>query len=444
VVVVADTLRADFVGRGSRARLTPALDAFAAESVGFSAAFAAAPWTKPSVASLLTGLHPPMHGVVNHDGLYFRGEDGVANRAGVLPGDVDTLPETLSDAGYQTAAFVANRWLTPGYGYEQGFDEYAFVERGQVGNVFARALRWLAERDPSRPFLLYLHLMEPHGPYTAPEPFVQQARAALAHEPRRPLSPDARDSIPEVLAGQPWADAERARELREWRARYGAGVAAFDAAFGRFVEIAGASGWLDASVVVVTSDHGEELLDHGGWEHGSTFFEEMLRVPLLVRLPGGRHGGRRVEAVTSLVDLPPTLLGLAGLEPPATGPAALRGRSRVPALCDAAPPPPGGRAIASAAKNDSGTWALRTPRHKLILDIRSGSARLFDLESDPGEQRDVSRLQPERARALERELRAHVEALGAYQRTVVSAPVDPEMRARMEALGYVEAESGSE
>ncbi len=440
VLIAADTLRADYLGRShGESAVSPTLDAFATEAVAFPSTYAQAPWTKPSVASLLTGLHPHVHGVMNHEGWFSRPDDEPgADRVGVLPAEIDTLAERLGRAGYQSAAFVANEWLAPGYGYEQGFDHYELVPRDRLGAVFARADRWLSERDPSRPFFLYLHLMEVHGPYDAPAPFVEAARGALGASAAEPLGDGDFAKIPEYLRASAWAREPAAHDLREWRTRYAAGVVAFDSAFSVFLGRARSQGWLEDSVVVVTADHGEELFDHGGWDHGTTLFDELLHVPLLVRLPGGQKGGRSVDAIASLIDVEPTLLELAGLEAPARSEDTAPGRSLAPALCGVAGDLAPERTFASAAKQDPALYSLRTDRYKLILDTRSGAGALFDLAADPGERRDVAASERETAEALAQELWRHVAAVRGVRRPVATAPVDPGMRARLEALGYAE------
>lgn len=438
VVITADTLRADYLGqRIGEVALSPTVDAFAAESVAFRSAYAQAPWTKPSVASLLTDLHPHAHGVMNHEGWFSQPDDAPdANRVGVLPSQIDTLAERFARAGYQSAAFVANEWLAPGYGYEQGFEHYELVPRDRIGAPFARAERWLSRRDPSRPFLLYLHLMEVHGPYDAPAPFVEVARGALAGDEALPLDDEAFASIPEYLRASSWVGQETARDLREWRTRYAAGVVAFDAALAVFLEHARAAGWLEDSVVVLAADHGEEIFDHRGWDHGATLFDELLHVPLLVRLPAGQRGGRSLDALVSLVDVEPTLLDLAGLDPPVRDPDTGPGRSLAPALCGAAADLAPAHSFASAVKQNSSLYSLRTERYKFVLDADTGAGALFDLVADPAERHDVAAREHETAAALARELWRHVSAVRGARRPAATAPVDPAMRARLEALGY--------
>jgi arylsulfatase A-like enzyme len=433
VLVVADTLRADFLGyAGLGPGVSPALDAFAAEAVDFQNAFSQAPWTKPSVASLFTGLHPQAHGVTDHEGHFWSGGEG-APSTGVLPARLETLAEGLGAAGYATAGFVANRWLTRGYGFDQGFELYEEIDPARPGAVFARAVGWLAQRDPARPFLLYLHAMEVHGPYEAPEPFVEAVRGSPGLAASRTLSEAELAAVPEYLRASPWARTPAARELREWRTRYAAGVAALDRGFGLFARRLREAGLLESSVVVFTSDHGEELHDHGGWDHGRTLYDEELHVPLLVRLPAGRHGGRRVDSIASLVDLHPTLLELAGAAPPGS-----HGESLLPLACGA--PDAGERmALASATKGRPDLFALRTREHKLVLDVGSGAGVLYDLVADPGERRDAAPETLARADALAQRLFAHAQRM---QREAGAspelAPVDPELVSHLRSLGYTE------
>lgn len=432
VVVVADTLRADALAHGGE--LTPALDVFAAESVAFRAAFAQAPWTKPSVASLMTGLHPGAHGVTNHDGRFWSRSAGGVAAVGVLPDALQTFAEVLRDAGYATAAFVANRWLGPGYGFDQGFEHYdADISPDRIGAVFARADLWLDGRDPERPFLLYLHLMEPHGPYDAPEALVETARKAAAGA-GRPLSQAEFESIPEYLRAPAWAATAAARDLREWRARYAAGVAALDRGFGLFVKHLEQRGLLDSTSLIVTADHGEELMDHGGWDHGDRLFDEQLHVPLLMRLPGARRAGTRVESVVSLVDLYPTLLASAGAE----GRGEVHGESLLPLACGLVPEDPERASFATATKWNPNLQSIRTRSRKLIVDTGSGAGVFFDLENDPRESRDVARERREEAQALARRLFAFVADAKRGAPAREEAPIDAVLVEQLEALGYGE------
>ena len=433
ILIVIDTLRDDFLGSyGFPGPISPHLDRFATEAVRFENAYAPAPWTKPSVASLFTSLDPWSHGVLSHDGHY-----GADDATDALPAEAETLAEAMRAAGHATAGFVSNPWLLERYGFGQGFDHYADEVVGQTVSADAlleQARRWLAGRDPAQPFFLYLHLMDVHGPYDPPREDVRAVLRAPGLGPGRAIAAEEYDSIKPYLRGPDWTQGRRGRRTETWRAHYAAGVRALDRALGRFLGELRDDGLLDEAVVMVTSDHGEALGDHGTWDHGDSLHEHQIRVPLLLRLPGGRRGGTEVAPAVSLLDLMPTLLGLAG----APVPPAAQGRD----LGDLAR----GRAkggdepvYATGVKSRPGLAAILWRRHKLVED---GDQRaLYDLATDPDEHTDLS----ERAPAMTSELAARLarhrqeRARGPRLRPA-EAPLDRGVRDKLEALGYLAEE----
>jgi arylsulfatase A-like enzyme len=434
--VLVDALRADYVGAwGFPGPISPCLDGLAGESVRFARAFSQAPWTKPSIATLFTSLYPQVHGVTNHKGGLW-GAPGAEGQIGILPERAVTLAELFRAGGYETAGFVGNPWLDDEYGFAQGFDVWddSFAETHVEATVVLDAARaWLDSRRRDRPFFLYLHFMDVHGPYAAPDEDYLPLRGSLGDFGHR-LSPEEFDKIPKYLRRPEWSADDSARDVVTWRERYGAGVRSFDRLFCEFLSGLRADGTLDRASVWVTSDHGEELHEHGGWAHGHALYEHQTHVPLLVRLPGGSRGGRVVSEIVNLIDLMPTLLRQAGLGVPDD----LQGRDLSPlldgrALADATP-----RAISSASFK-AGVHALREERYKLVLDTGDGSVRLFDLVSDPGERTDAAAANPEVVRSLRRPLDAYLAELTARGAFAVStADADPKLQERLKALGYVE------
>lgn len=434
VFVLVDTLRADYLGTyGFDGPVSPNLDRLAEESVVFERAFAQAPWTKPSIASLFTSLAPETHGVLAHDGKYVA--PGGATTTEALSQDATTLAESLAAAGYETAAFVANPWLKADHGFAQGFATWTqpqgFKLPVRAPLLLGAAGKWLAARDPAKPFFLYVHLMDVHGPYVAPDTDYDAVRESPGLGPSRPLTTDERARLLPYLLRTRWADTPEANDVRTWRARYAAGVHAADRALGSFLNGLTALGVLDDAIVVVTSDHGEELADHGAWDHGLRLYDEQIRVPLILRLPGGASGGQRVREVVSLIDVMPTLLARAG----AAAPPAMQGRDLSPLLDEDEAGTPGGASFASGVKWQPRMRSLRTPEWKLIAD--GDAARLFDVARDPGEQQDLAATRPDERRALVSELEAHERKLGEQPALArEEAPVSDEMKRRLEALGY--------
>ncbi len=433
MVVVADTLRADFLGcYGFRGDISPNLDRLAADSVRFERCFSQAPWTKPAVATLLTALHPDSHGVTDHEGMFCSGGDA-GPRTGVLPAAATTLAEAMRDEGFATAAFVANPWLARRYGFGQGFDTYDDRDAGagaSGGPLLDRARSWLADLG-DRPFLLYLHLMDVHGPYDAP----LADGAAIAGAPGlgadRFLRPDELRRIPRYLLRTTFERGANVLSLHTWRRRYGAGVRELDRHLGTFFRWLETRGLLDTTLVVVTSDHGEELADHGGWDHGYNLYQHQLHVPLLVRRPGAADAGLVVDEVVGLIDLMPTLLAQAGVE----AVPGLEGRDLSGLISGGSAPEPR-PVVATATKSREGLYAVIADGSKLIAGPGAPPS-LYDLERDPGERVDLARDDSDRVAALEAILRAQTEMLARRPPlTRETAPVDDELADRLRALGY--------
>ncbi len=433
IFVLVDTLRPDYLGAyGFAGDVSPGLDAFAREAVLFERAFAQAPWTKPSIASLFTSLHPETHRVLTHRGRYGDAA-GVAPTTDALADEATTLAESLHAAGYATAAFVANPWLLAEHGFGQGFEVYRGPDAMPIPahRLLRLAREWLATRDAKHPFFLYLHFMDVHGPYRAPKADYEAVRQSPTLGPSRPMSEAERARLRTYLLRAPWAQSDQAVDVREWRARYAAGVRVLDRQLGRFLEELEKSGALDRSIVVVTSDHGEELADRGGWDHGHGLDDHQLHVPLLVRLPGGALGGRRVSDVVSLVDVMPTLLAWAGVPVPASA----QGRDLTPVMRgDATEERP---TFAGGVKWNPELRSVRTAEWKLIEDGRSGTARLFDLARDPEERTDVAATRPDVATELASKLAEHRRKLAAAPSLApAKVEVSGDMQKRLEALGY--------
>ncbi len=444
LLISVDTLRADHLGCYGYPRATsPHLDALAAEAVRFETAIAPAPWTLPSHAALLTGTHPWLLGI----------RDGQA----AVP-EVPTLAGELARAGYQTAAFVdssARGYVGAERGFARGFAEYHHQphrpgRRHDAAATVDAALDWLASRDRDRPYFLFLHTKSVHAlpigapctdehcfPYDKPEPYRSFFFDPASAE--RVWSVDGQGhgqaylwSLNRALqAGARREAAASAEDLAALRALYDAGIAATDAELGRLLAGLAAAGELENTVVVVTADHGEAFLDHDLLLHQEVY-DELLHVPLLVRLPRGE--ARVVREPVALEDVMPTVLRLAGAPLPA-------GLTGLPLLGGAAPPP--GRAFFAYytfyPPYDYGAVALRQGHWKLVAQNfqrpRGDEAwQLFDLAGDPGETRPLRPEGPEaeRLRHLLEAWRARPPLPGS--RHLPSLPGN----AALEALGYVD------
>ena len=260
-----------------------------------------APWTLPSYASLFTGLSPADHraGVVTEREDRF-GTDELAQRktTELLRPDVRTLAEAAREAGWWTAGFYCNPYIGAGAGVDRGFDRWERYQHGAKAGV-ERAQAWIAAHG-ARPWLVFLHLIDPHMPYAPPAPFDRQFAGVSVD--------DLADWPPTLSALRGGAD-EATRKLCS--DLYDGEVAYADAQLGRLLEALRLSGELDNTIVVLHSDHGEEFWEHGGCDHGHAMHEELLRVPFVLSWPG-RVEPRRVSARVRTLDLYPTLSELLG------------------------------------------------------------------------------------------------------------------------------------
>jgi arylsulfatase A-like enzyme len=379
VLYLVDTLRADHTGPYGYGRdTTPALSAFARDAVVFESAIAQASWTKPSVASIFTSQLAGQHRVVQlRDRL---------NEAAT------TLAEMLQAKGYATGAAIANSVIyLKGGNFEQGFDYFAGLH-GPSGPsklvdaapVVDAALSWIDARA-GFPTFVYVHTMDPHVPYAPPPPFDRKFEPA---------------PLPGRAATDPRTDYAEAADRERLIAQYDGDVAYGDREFGRFVAALKARGLYDRALFIFTADHGEEFLDHGQWLHGRSVFDELIRVPLLVKLPGGQHSGKRVAQQVRTVDLLPTILEAVGL--PVPQPPAIAGRPLQAVIEGRAPEPV---AVAEISHRGFVAHAARTRLDKYVQRFSPEHGELyFDLAADPKEARSVLEANPERVRALKAEV----------------------------------------
>lgn len=308
-LVTVDTLRADALGAlgGDAATETPRLDELATESIVFTQARSAAPWTKPAFASIFTGTSPLVHQAIS--------------RRSVLPTELTTLAELMRDEGYLTAAVQSNPNLAPEFNFAQGFSVYHSFPKPTLGRSFgARLLRragyrslvstdqltdlaidWIDSRT-GLPFFLWLHYQDPHFPYTPPLRFLK------GRTPVASIGLGFKD-----FEGVRGGGRILSRDEREWiRELYEAEVRYVDENVGRLLDHLRRRGIYDDSLIVFTSDHGEEFWEHGGFEHGHSFYDEVLRVPLMIKLPAG-VGARRVATPVSTTSIYSTLIAQLGL-----------------------------------------------------------------------------------------------------------------------------------
>ncbi len=420
VVVSVDTVRADRLGvyGYDRRPTSPRIDALFAEGVGFSRAIAPRGLTWPSLASVLTGLYPSGHGVI-YNGYEFADE-------------TPTLPKLLAAAGYRTGAFLNNMMRANHQGWEV-LNSAGGAER----KLTRRALEWVAELDPERPFFLWTHYFGAHSPYAAGKAW---AGAVLDPTYAGPVIPGKKALNEIMLQGIPLGE----RDLAYLDGLYDGAVTGTDAVVGELLDGLAAAGRRERTLVVFLADHGEELYDHNAYlYHACSVYESVLRVPLAFVAPGLVPAGEIVAPPVELIDVAPTVLDLLGIEPPAE----LHGVSLVPYLEQ---PRRAGAKPAFSEYSDTrihtalaGGWKLIVNPDGYEPECFEGAPRdlypiagveLYDLESDPEETVNVAGEHPERVAALAELIDRRFASLADRRRT---QELPEELKEELRALGYV-------
>jgi len=415
IVITLDTTRADRMGfLGSKRGLTPNLDAMAQQGVVFTRAYSHVPLTTASHTTIFTGTYPQF----NH-----------VNDFGVpLSPKLPYLPDLLHQHGYQTGAFVGSLILDPqdgtAPGFDRGFDvydagfhlrrrgadRYQTVER-RAEVVVSHALAWLSQ-VANKPVFLWVHLYDAHDPYDPPSPYKER------------------------FASQPY-DGE---------------IAYADACVGKLLDALRKHGLYDETLIAVIADHGESLGAHGENTHGVFLYDETLHVPLLIKLPLNRAAGKRIETRAGLVDVAPTILGAAGITPPAE----MQGQSLLESIKASGYTNAGSSTIVSSltagSQEDRPTYAetdyphrafgwsaLRALRAGKYLYVQAPEQELYDQTNDPGETRNVAESSKAVAGTLASQL---VDFRNKTSQTLISlAKPDPEQMQKLQALGYVSSDT---
>jgi arylsulfatase A-like enzyme len=444
ILITIDTLRADRLScYGYEKIRTPHIDELAVGGARFEEVVAQSPWTLPSLASLFTATYPTVNGVVS-----------ARNR---LDGARTTLAETLSDAGYHTQAFVSNGWLQTAFGLDQGFAGYYHESHRPpyywllnmmavraVRGVFPRltrvmgyssgahltdlACRWLRERD-SPGFFLWIHYLEPHDPYAPPPPFNQTWDTGYRGRWRY------RSGMLQRFRTGLWLTAAEKRHLESL---YDGEVSFIDHCVGRILQVLKETGLYDRSLVVVTSDHGEEFWEHGNVSHGHSLHRELLRVPLVMRFPEKIPAGTLVHGRFRLLDLSPTILGILGVPP---GPE-MQGTNMAAAVA-AGSIDTTLTAFGEALIYYGEQKALLTDGWKLVYVPESGKSELYSLATDPEELSNVAQAHPEMRDSLTAELLHWMEQSRAINHALPAetgsrAVVDGALRQQLQAMGYLQ------
>ncbi|RMF71950.1 MAG: hypothetical protein D6738_12670 [Acidobacteria bacterium] len=435
LLISLDTLRADRTTPWLTSRpTTPAIARLAQEGLRFARAEAPSNWTLPSHYSMLSGLPPAAHGVMPDLGEVqaYQHPDRKLNVRG--SGAETMLAEVLDEAGYHTLAVTEDGWVSGRFGFAQGFDLYRAAPAGSLPATLAASLAELRS-DGAGPFFLFVHTYAPHQPYHAPRRFRTRwaagARIGFAWpEARVPIEEYNRFRLGPLFPPSR-VDIETFRDLYDGQAAWA------DTLVERLVAWLDEAGLREQTLVVVTSDHGEEIFERGQFDHGDTLFEEVTHVPLVLNWPGRLPAGRVVTPPVSLVDLPATVLDLAGMQDRLG-----LGRSLRPLWEDSAGAadarPVFAEAIGHGGEPVQAVWFGGL---KLIRRLRDEGVerRCHDLRRDPGERINLAGTTRCDVGRLEALLDAHLDRAAEIRATLgeTLGELDEQTRDRLRGLGYV-------
>ncbi|MCK5596985.1 MAG: sulfatase-like hydrolase/transferase [Candidatus Eisenbacteria sp.] len=464
LLLVIDALRADHLGcYGYERDTSPNMDTLAEEGVLFRNAYTHGSRTKESTASLVTSLYPSSH--------------NVCNMANAIPVSCATLMNELHGHGYRTAVFSANPLVSPLFGFGRGVDLFyaktpiaerlviipqtlrkptlrlgvllAFerkLERlfplpveetpflgGSADTLNSRLLSWIDE-EPKAGFFAYVHYMEPHLPYAPPAPFDK------VYDPDYQGERITEPPLPSGLTAVPYSEGSELapEEFRNLVAQYDGSISYVDQEIERLLEGLRSRDLAERTLVIITADHGEELYDRGGWSHGHTVNEELVKVPMILWCPSLVPGGQVAEGVVRHVDIMPTIFGAVGHDSDSTA-VWLEGVDLWPCVSGGSGLPVGLPALSEVYSSGSCARSLRVGPHKIIQELSGSDAeyQLFDLSTDPGERRDLSVSRPELLQSMRAELEQMISDSESKKAAVRAGVVDEATKERLESLGYV-------
>ena len=427
VLIIIDTLRSDHLGcYGYRRSTSPAMDTIAAEGVRFDQAISAASWTTPSVMSMFTSLPPSIHQTVSG--------------STTLPEGMTTLAAELKKGGYQTAAIIVNPCTSRKYGFNRGFDLYddnsiqlaaglgdLDLNNNSVSDkVTQYAVKWLKSgRQPDRPFFLHVFYFDPHYDYMPPSPY-----DGMFTDPDYYGGQDG--SKITSLEGKPLTKADKEQII----GLYDGEIRFTDDQIKALIDTLRSMNLLNDTLLVITGDHGEEFWEHDSVAHGHTLYDELLRVPLIIRWPKEIKPKQVVARQVSLIDLMPTMLDMVGLPIPGQ----CRGQSLVPLLKSSSNRTFTERPVFSETETKISLKCIRTPSQKLIEHIKDKTFEAYDLDNDSFESDDLV-LMPQYAgfqpllTAYEGWKKQNAE-FNATNRPAQTIKIDPQLMKQLKSLGY--------
>lgn len=407
IVIGVDTLRADHLSAlGYEKNTTPTLDAIAKEGTIFKQSISAAPWTVPGFMAIMTGTYPSVHGVINKFRVFNKETKKLSNLKEISP-SIETIAEQFKKAGYATGGFTGDAGVSAKFGYNQGFDAYTDeVTFGGLDNSNQHAMKWLDGLKKDQKFFMFFHGYDLHGQFAgigkdykgvfAPKDYTGPFKGTMEEEAK-------------LREDQLVAPLQMTKEdAAFWTAWYDSKIHDADARLAGFLDELKTRGLLDKTIIVVVSDHGEEFYEHKGFDHGHALYDELVHVPLIMKIPGVK-GGEVVGNQVSMMDIGPALLKLAGVTPSAAFAKQTAGR---PNLLDYIndPKKPGYDVFTETDYRDfTHIRSIRTADGwKYIRTLQTGKEELYDLNNDPKELIDLSSTNTAKKDELRAKLDAHI------------------------------------
>ena len=409
ILVSFDALQAAHVGSlGYNRNVTPTIDAMAKSGFNFTNNISTASWTVPASMTWFTGVYPSEHRLINKFSVFNPPNNVLSNLKKLSP-ELVTLAEVLKANGYATGGFTGNAGVSGFFGYDQGFDKY-FFEKGKFGSMgvsIPKALEWLKENNGKK-FFMFLHGYDIHG-QGIPEGGFDYRFVDKGYDKKFTGSKEEQEALREEGL-EKGAASLRPEDVKFWRAIYDEKIQRTDAMFKKFLEAYEKMGLMDKTIFVLTSDHGTEFYEHKRFDHGFSLYNELIHVPLVIKLPKIKAGKVIKDQVSSL-DVMPTILDLLDVKMPEKAAKQLRGQSLAPAFK--------GKSVAKDVYSETDYRQYTYKRSittkdgwKFIYTLENKSRELYNLKKDPQELTNLVEKEPKRSYELEQKLFAHFKAIG--------------------------------
>ena len=420
ILISLDTLRADHLGiYGYRRNTSPFIDAFAKESIIFENSIVQAPTTLPSHMSIMTSLYPSYHGA------------GLKKR---LADKHVTLAELLREGGYRTAAFTDGVQMHPVFGFNQGFDIYDGKRRVGIARILPKVKKWLNKNKSDR-FFLFIHCYDIHSPYAPPPPY-----NTIFHDFTYTgnLIPNQKTFKAISKNGLEVTD----EDIRHFIALYDGGIRYTDKKIGEFLSFLQDSGLENKSLIIITSDHGEEFMEHGSFQHWQLYYRPNLNVPLIMRIPNYPKKEIRINELVRSIDLLPTILEIAGLpsHPEAQGrsllPLIKRHKNFFNRYLWKVLHPFKKTSKTSFAEFAHYNYSVITDGYQMIYDLVSRSIQLFDIKADPLAQNNIAKDRDNISECLLLQFKKYHSEIPSDKAPPIT--LDKQTLDQLKALGYIQ------